>query len=124
MKRRHFLAGLAASAAFAGCTCGPIEKGVATAVSPDGHNEIRLQLKPLAYEVLRDGKTLVAKTEIGMKVNGACLCKDAAVKDVTTKALAGCVKTDVYKKGKVCLKGQETFIDYGDWGVRLVARND
>ena len=124
MKRRNFLAGMVAAAAVAGCTCNPIAKNEATAVSPDGHNEIRFQLKPFAYEVLRDGQTLVAKTAVGMKIDGACLCQNAMVKDVTTKALSGCVKTDVYKKGKVCLKGQETFIDYGDFGVRLVARND
>ena len=124
MKRRNFLAGLVAATAVAGCTCSPCAKNVASAVSPDGHNEIRLQLKPLAYEVLRDGQTLVAKTHVGMKVDGACLSKDAMVKDITTKSLSGCVKTDVYKKGRVCLKGQETFVDYGDWGVRLVARND
>ena len=60
MKRRNFLAGMAAAAAVAGCTCNPITKNEATAVSPDGHNEIRFQLKPFAYEVLRDGQTLVA----------------------------------------------------------------
>ena len=124
MKRRNYLAGMLAAAAVAGCTCNPIAKNEATAVSPDGHNEIRFQLKPFAYEVLRDGQTLVAKTAVGMKIDGACLCQNAMVKDVTTKTLSGCEKTEVYKKDKVCLKGQETFIDYGDFGVRLVARND
>ena len=124
MKRRNYLAGMLAAAAVAGCTCNPIAKNEATAVSPDGHNEIRFQLKPFAYEVLRDGQTLVAKTAVGMKIDGACLCQNAMVKEVTTKALSGCEKTEVYKKDKVCLKGQETFIDYGDFGVRLVARND
>ena len=124
MKRRNYLAGMLAAAAVAGCTCNPIAKNEATAVSPDGHNEIRFQLKPFAYEVLRDGQTLVAKTAVGMKIDGACLCQNAMVKDVTTKALSGCEKTEVYKKDKVCLEGQETFIDYGDFGVRLVARND
>ena len=124
MKRRNYLAGMLAAAAVAGCTCNPIAKNEATAVSPDGHNEIRFQLKPFAYEVLRDGQTLVAKTAVGMKIDGACLCQNAMVKDVTTKTLSGCERTEVYKKDKVCLKGQETFIDYGDFGVRLVARND
>ena len=124
MKRRNYLAGMLAAAAVAGCTCNPIAKNEATAVSPDGHNEIRFQLKPFAYEVLRDGQTLVAKTAVGMKIDGACLCQNAMVKDVTTKTLSGCEKTEVYKKDKVCLEGQETFIDYGDFGVRLVARND
>ena len=124
MKRRNYLAGMLAAAAVAGCTCNPIAKNEATAVSPDGHNEIRFQLKPFAYEVLRDGQTLVAKTAVGMKIDGACLCQNAMVKEDTTKALSGCEKTEVYKKDKVCLEGQETFIDYGDFGVRLVARND
>jgi len=93
-------------------------------VSPDGRNEIRLFDAPLAYEVLRDGKALVGRSEIGMKLDGACLAKDAKVKSVKTEKLAGVLQTPVYKKSQVDLAGNGAFADFGDWGVRLVARND
>ena len=116
---------MAAAAVLAsGCCCLTNCDGTAAkAVSPDGKNEIRLWTSPLAYEVLRDGKVLVAKTEIGMKVDGACL-NGGADYSVAKRALSGCVDTPVYKKAKVCLKGNETAVDFGDWGVRLAARND
>ena len=121
MKRRNFLAGMVAAAAVAGCTCNPIAKNEATAVSPDGHNEIRFQLKPFAYEVLRDGQTLVAKTAVGMKIDGACLCQNAMVKDVTTKALSGCVKTDVIRRASPASRAGPSSTSV-NFGVRLVAR--
>ena len=110
--------------ALAGC-CSWCAKKPITAVSPDGKNEIRLYTAPLAYEVLRDGVVVVAKSEIGLKVDGQCLAKNAgAPKATETKALSGTVSTPVYKKASVDLAGTETFADWGDWGVRLVARND
>ena len=107
----------------AGCCCLCGDGTAAKAVSPDGKNVIRLWANPLAYEVQRDGKVVVAKTEIGMKVDGTCL-KGGADYSVAKRALSGCVDTPVYKKAKVCLKGNETAVDFGDWGVRLAARND
>ncbi len=86
-------------------------------------NEIRLYAQPLAYEVVRNGKTVVAKTPIGMKMDGACLANAKLLK-VTTKKLSGTVATPVYKKASVDLSGVETFADFGDFGVRLVARAD
>jgi alpha-glucosidase len=104
---------------FTDCTCDPEAK------SPDGRNAIRISVDPLSYEVVRDGVAVVSKTEIGMKVNGKCLAKDAAVKKVTkTKMRGSSVKTPVYKKAQVCLEGNGTFVDFGDWGLDLVARND
>ena len=41
--------------------------------SPDGKNEIRLYANPLTYEVVREGVTVVAKSEIGLTVDGARL---------------------------------------------------
>ena len=114
--------------ALAGCCFwGENANGPVSAVSPDGRNEIRLWANPLAYEVIRDGKTLVAKSEIGMKVDGTCLVRaggDARAPLIETRTLSGCVETPVYKKAKVDLSGNETFVDFGDWGVRLAARND
>lgn len=115
----------ALAAAFAGC-CSPgnekPEKGDACAVSPDGRNKIYLYANPLAYEVERCGKTIVAKTEIGMTVDGVEL-KGGEAK-VTVRKLKGTAGAAVYKKSKVDLAATEAFADFGDWGVRLVARND
>ena len=109
-------------AASAGCVW-TAQADVLGAKASYGKNEIRLYANPLAYEVVRDGKTMVAKTPIGLKLDGACQ-KDAALVSTKTSALAGCVKTPVYKKATVCLGGSETVADFGDFAVRLVARND
>ena len=125
MKTFDFAASVAALA-MAGCMCShAFNPDVNSAVSPDGKNEIRLYSSPLAYEVLRDGAVVVAKTEIGLKVDGKCV-KEGGAKpvDVTVKKSGGSADFPVYKKGKVCLAAGETFVDFGDWGVRLAARND
>ena len=95
-----------------------------TAVSPDGKNEIRLWTNPLAYEVTRGGTVMIAKTEIGMKIDGKCLAKDAPAPKVTKRTLEGTLRTPVYKKQQIDLSGNETWVDFGDWGIRLAARND
>ena len=121
MKRLLFLGALAMSGC---CFFGENEKVAATAVSPDGKNVIRLYADPmLAYEVVRDGVVVVARTEVGMKVGGKCLVPNGKCK-VQKDRKSGVVDTPVYKKAKVDLSGNETFVDYGDWGVRLAARND
>ena len=88
-----------------------------------GDNEIRLYTSPLAYEVVKGGQTVVLKTGIGLKLDGVC-CKDAKPVRVDTKALTGSVATPVYKKSSVDLSGNESYVDFGDFGVRLVARKD
>lgn len=110
--------------ALTGCVS-PEPGGEATvrAISPDGRNEIRLWIDPLAYEVARDGVIVVAKTEIGMRVGGTCLVPDAKCL-VREEVKSGFVETPVYKKEKVDLSGNETVADFGGWGVRLAARND
>ena len=96
-----------------------------SAVSPDGKNVIRLYSDPLAYEVVRGGVVVVAKTEIGLKMNGKCAMEDAkAPVNVVSKTVSGFAASPVYKKGKVALDANETFVDFGDWGVLLAARND
>lgn len=101
---------------------------VLTACSPDGLNGIRLWMNPLAYEVTRDGAVIVAKSDIGMKVNGKDLPTLKRLGDrfpaLERRLLAGSEETPIYKKARVDLSGNETFADFGDWGVRLVARND
>ena len=110
--------------ALAGCCFfGEPDEIAITAVSPDGKNEIRLWTEPLAYEVRRGGEVIVARSEIGMRVDGRCLVPRAPC-SVQREVKAGCVETPVYKKARIDLSGNETFADFGDWGVRLAARND
>ena len=114
--------------ALAGCCFFGADDEISyTAVSPDGKNEIRLWANPLAYEVRRGGAVVVAKSEIGMKVDGKCLNsrgEDAPAPTVERRSTSGTVETPVYKKARVDLSGNETFVGFGDWGVRLAARND
>ena len=121
------LAAAAAALTLAGCLCGPkFNPDVNSAVSPDGKNEIRLYSNPLAYEVMRDGVVVVAKTEIGLKMNGKCVKEGIEKADTAAHLAVKGVSADtpVYKKGKIALSENKTFVDFGDWGVRLAARND
>ena len=111
--------------ALYGCLCSHApDSDVNSAVSPDGKNEIRLYSNPLAYEVVRDG-VVVAKTEIGLEINGKCV-KDAAGRpcNVRQATLGGCLSSPIYKKGKIDLSANKAFVDFGEWGVWLAARND
>jgi len=121
------LAASAAALTLAGCMCGrAFDPNVNSAVSPDGKNEIRLYSNPLAYEVMRDGVVVVAKTEIGLKMNGKCVKEGVEKADtaayLTVKGVFA--DTPVYKKGKITLTENKTFVDFGDFGVRLAARDD
>ena len=111
--------------ALTGCTLFESEKSdeIAAAISPDGKNVIRLWTDPLAYEVSRGDQVLVGKSEIGMKVNGKCLVPCTTF-TVQKEARSGTVETPIYKKDLINLAGNETFVDFGDWGIRLSARND
>ena len=119
---------VAAALALGGCCwLGGGSQPAATAVSPDGKNEIRLWTAPLAYEVVRDGVIVVAKSEIGMTVDGETLgdpMRGGLRFSTEARTLTGTVETPVYKKAKVDLSGNETLVDFGDWSVRLAARND
>ena len=115
---------LLSALALSGCSFfGEGGRTIVSAVSPDGKNEIRLSTNPLAYEVLREGKVLVAETEIGMKVDGRRLAAGAGCL-VRYEKKAGLAEAPVYKKAKVDLAANETVVDFGDCGVRLVARDD
>ncbi|MCR5751056.1 MAG: glycoside hydrolase family 97 catalytic domain-containing protein [Kiritimatiellae bacterium] len=90
-----------------------------------GKNALRLYANPLAYEVLRCGKTLVPKTGIGVRVDGKWLGEGAAPREVVRVASAAeTVASPVYKKGAVDLRREEKLADFGDFAVRLVARED
>ena len=107
----------------AGCRVFVSDGPVVTATSPDGRNAIRLWTQPLAYEVSRDGVIVVAKTEIGMKVDGKCLTSGARC-SVRKEKKSGLVDLPVYKKARIDLAGNETVADFGDWALRLAARDD
>ncbi|MGN0832973.1 MAG: glycoside hydrolase family 97 catalytic domain-containing protein [Kiritimatiellia bacterium] len=108
---------------LAGSSCFGGEAQPVSAVSPDGKNEIRLWTDPLAYEVRRGGKVVAAKTAIGLRIDGACLSAGAA-REVRRETRSGEETTPVYKKAKISLAANETFADFGAWGVRLAARDD
>ena len=81
--------------ALTGCILSrPGDEVTARAISPDGRNEIRLWTDPLSYEVARDGVVVVAKTEIGMTVDGKCLASSAKCL-VRKEAKSGFVETPV-----------------------------
>ena len=117
-----------ATALCALCAMPTFAADAVSAVSPDGRNEIRLYARPLAYEISRDGVTVAAKSEIGMTVDGRRIGEADAPErvqpTVTTGKRSGVADAPVYKKSKVDLSANETFADFGKWGVRLVARND
>ena len=103
---------------------------VGSALSPDGRKEIRLFDDPvLSYAVVVDGVERIAVSPIGMAFTNAGVravggpgCRVAAVEKRT---LSGTVPTPIYKKAEVSLAANETFVRFeGNWGVRLVARDD
>ncbi len=106
----------AAFTALAGCS--------PAATAKYGDNEIRFSPQDMTIEVVRKGVTVVKPSKIGMEIDDKDLDENAKVVNVTTRELTGTVKTPVYKKASVSLAGNETFVDFGDWGVRLVARPD
>ncbi|MBR2838040.1 MAG: glycoside hydrolase family 97 catalytic domain-containing protein [Kiritimatiellae bacterium] len=113
---------LVAAALCAGCSCTCRQDAAVSAKSPDGRSEIRLLTNPLSYEVLRDGKVVSGRAEIGMTVDGAALVAGAA--KVSSGSWSGRVESPVYKKSSVDLAANWAFADFGDWGVRLAARDD
>ena len=90
-----------------GALAGDVESWANETFSPDGKNVIRLYANPLAYEVVREGVIVVAKSEIGLTVDGARLDgEDAAgrVPPVVKRGTrSGVADAPVYKKSKVDL---------------------
>lgn len=105
------------------CLCPDPNKPVATAVSPDGRNVIRLWANPLAYAVSRDGVEIVAKSAIGLTRDGQGLAA-AGRPSVSQRTETGREPSPVYKKESLDLAGTFVTAGFGDWGVELAARND
>ena len=88
--------------AFCDEVASPATTGFSSAaVSPDGLNELRLAVE-----------------ERGT-LNGA-----GAKPEITARKVEGTLATPLYKKSSVDLAANETRVDFGDWAVRLHARND
>ena len=114
-------ANFAAALMLAACTC----TGNPVAEVACGENALRLYANPLSYEVLSGGKTLVQKTEIDICIGGRWLAEGAASREVARAACAAeSIATPIYKKGAVDLRRDEKLADFGDFAVRLVARED
>ena len=77
---------------------------IATAVSPDGKNEIRLMTEPvLSYAVYRGGVERVAPTPLSLDVEGIGKLGGAGTSILRTDAveLKGVASTPIYKKSTV-----------------------
>ena len=97
------------------------------AVSQDGKNELRLEVgaNGMEYSVWRNGKALVEPTQISMSVEGrGDLNGVGAQPKAMTRKVEGTLATPLYKKSKVDLAANETRVDFGEWAVVLIARND
>ena len=91
-----------------------------------GKNEIRLYRDGdvHAIEVYRGGVQVVDRTSIGLKVAGRNLTCNGVAPKIEKADLKGRLETPIYKKSSINLAGQEVFVNYGDWGIRLIARGD
>ena len=126
MMRTRVTVAMVAVAALAGCRTPKCAEPSAQAVSPDGRNEIRLYQHPLSYEVLRDGKVLVARSSIDMAIGGRSLAAEAERRaaPVVSRTVSERVPTPVYKKSSIDLSGIYANAVFGDWSVELAARDD
>ena len=103
------------------------EADVFNAVSPNGLNELRLDVgeKGMEYSVWRNGKAIVEPTRFSLSVEGHGTLNGVGAKpEITVRKIGGTLATPLYKKASVDLVASETRADFGDWAVILHARND
>ena len=97
-------------------------------VSPDGLNEVRLELsesKGLQYSILRRGKKVVGPAPISLRTKEyGCMDGKGAKPEAVTRKVTGSVATPIYKKSAIDLAANETRVDFGKWALVLHARND
>ena len=105
--------------------------GSYSAVSPDGLNEVRLDVGKdgMQYSVWRRGKAIVEPAGIALKagvswLNGRDTGRPGAKTESTARKVEGTLATPIYKKSAIDLAANETKVDFGGWAVRLHARND
>ena len=97
---------------------------LASVKSPDGRNEIAFSSVDAKCVVFRDGVMVAGPGEIALKLDGRVLGAGAKFHGFVRGKLSGTAETPVYKKSSIDLTANTLYADYGDWGVRLVARND
>lgn len=98
--------------------------GAADLAASFGGNEIRLYTNPLSYEVAKDGAIVVARTPIGVSLDGKSLEKGAKLVAKSTGSESGTIAVPVYKKAAVDGECKWSLADFDDFAVRLVARRD
>jgi len=121
MKKSMILAGLVLTGA------GLAQAETVSAVSPDGLNEIRLEVGgDLRYSVLRGGRLLVAPTPIGLVLaGGETLGSQPKLTAKRTRAIDETIATPLYKKASVKAAGNETVAVFdGGYEVALAAFDD
>ena len=117
MKSRNLIFALVSA-----CACA--YAGAADLTASFGGNEIRLYTNPLAYEVAKDGAIVVARTPIGVSLDGKSLEKGAKLVAKSTGSESGTIAVPVYKKASVDGECKWSLADFDDFAVRLVARKD
>lgn len=122
MRRRGIVAALAVGLV----ACGAYGQTF-KAVSPDGLNELRLETgaRGMKYSVWRRGKALVEPCGISLRTKEhGLLDGGSAGPSHETRRVDGTLATPIYKKASIDLAANETRVDFGDWAVRLHARDD
>ena len=104
------------------------EKRTCSAVSPDGLNELRLEVgeNGMAYSVWRRGKAIVEPTPISLDIEGRGLL-DGNSRDFRwhgTRKVKGTLDTPLYKKSAIDLAANDTAVVFKGYGIILLARND
>lgn len=112
------------AAAACSCVAQADDVVVAKAVSPNGRNEIRLELEnSLGYSVWRDGRVRAMGRGLALKVRGRA---EAFVPGaVTAFERGGTEATPFYKKASVSLAAKGCRVDLGSgFALELIARDD
>ncbi len=93
--------------------------------SPDGRNEIRLDVgETLQYSVWRGGVVRVSPTAIGLTVEGrGTLGAKPRLLGARTRSVEGVIPTPLYKKARIVERGNETAVAF-EGGYQVVLRAD
>ncbi len=134
IKAKRWLGAFCAAAGLAvAAACHAAGVQTANAVSPDGLNEVRLEIgeKGMKYSVWRRGKAIVEPTELALKVgvswlNGREVHVLGTEVKTETRKVEGTLATPIYKKSAINLAANETLVKFEgrSWAVRLHARDD
>ena len=127
MEKRSLFAVMAMTLLVWASACAAVAPETIRAVSPDGRNELRLETGEhgLVYSVWRDGKAVVAPSGMALLVEGRGWLNGVGLEPkVSANMIEGSFAAPLYKKAEISLDANETRVDFGDWVVALVARDD